>query len=153
MNVQSSLNRFLSFLQPENHTADGISKCLLEELRKIKLDETPENVIYQSYDGASVMSSRNNGVQAKIKEMYKNANYIHCYAHQLNQIVKRVASQNKQMKVFFCNLAMVFLVFLKDLQSALLYWMRLWKIDFPDLHQPDGTLIKQDVLWVSLNIK
>jgi hypothetical protein len=67
------------------------------------------------------MSGRNNGVQAKIKEMYKNANYIHCYAHQLNLIVKRVASQNKQMKVFFCNLAMVFLVFLKDLQSALLY--------------------------------
>jgi hypothetical protein len=124
--VQYKLNgkiqeRFLSFLQPENHTADGISKCLLEELRKIKLDETPENVIYQSYDGASVMSGRNNGVQAKIKEMYKNANYIHCYAHQLNLIVKRVASQNKQMKVFFCNLAMVFLVFLKDPQSALLY--------------------------------
>jgi hypothetical protein len=67
------------------------------------------------------MSGRNNGVQAKIKEMYKNANYIHCYAHQLNLIVKRVASQNKQMKVFFCNLAMVFLVFLKDPQSALLY--------------------------------
>jgi hypothetical protein len=43
--VQYKLNgkiqeRFLSFLQPENHTADGISKCLLEELRKIKLDET-----------------------------------------------------------------------------------------------------------------
>jgi hypothetical protein len=96
--------RFLSFLQPENHTADGISKCLLEELTKIKLDETPEKLIAQSYDGASVMSGRNNGVQAKIKEIYKNANYIHCYAHQLNLIIERAASQNKQVKVFFCNL-------------------------------------------------
>ena len=39
-----------------------------------------------------------------IRDRYKNAQYIHCYAHQLNLIIERAASQNKQVKIFFCNL-------------------------------------------------
>ena len=39
------------------------------------------------YDGASVMSSSKNGVQAKVKEVYPNATYVHCRSHVLNLAV------------------------------------------------------------------
>ena len=41
-------------------------------------------LIAQGYDGASVMSSSKNGVQAKVREKYPNATYIHCRSHVLN---------------------------------------------------------------------
>ena len=35
------------------------------------------DLVAQGYDGTSVMSSDKNGVQAKIKEKYPNATYVH----------------------------------------------------------------------------
>ena len=43
-----------------------------------------EKLATQTYDGASVMSSELNGVQAKIKEDVPEAMFLHCYAHKLN---------------------------------------------------------------------
>jgi hypothetical protein len=50
------------------------------------------------------MSGQFGGVQLKIREFYPHAYYIHCYAHQLNLIIKRAASVNKKVKIFFSNL-------------------------------------------------
>lgn len=50
------------------------------------------------------MSGRNNGYQARIKEKYKFAHFIHCYAHQLNLIMSKAASGSSQVRVFFGNL-------------------------------------------------
>ena len=41
-------------------------------------------LVGQGYDGASVMSSSKNGVQAKIAAIYPNATYVHCRSHVLN---------------------------------------------------------------------
>ena len=35
----------------------------------------------QGYDGAGVMSSSRNGVEAKVAEKYPNATYVHCSPH------------------------------------------------------------------------
>ena len=40
--------------------------------------------LWQCYDGAVVMASGLNGVQAKVKEKAPMALFIHCYAHRLN---------------------------------------------------------------------
>ena len=40
----------------------------------------PSNICGQAYDGASVMSSGKEGVQAKIKEISPLALFTHCYA-------------------------------------------------------------------------
>lgn len=50
------------------------------------------------------MSGEKNGVQAKIKEKYCNAYFIHCYAHQLNLIMEKAASQNSKVCIFFSSL-------------------------------------------------
>jgi hypothetical protein len=49
------------------------------------------------------MSGKNNGVQVKVKEKYPNAHFVHCYAHQINLIMKQATSSNKRLKIFFAN--------------------------------------------------
>jgi len=51
------------------------------------------------------MSGQNSGVNVRVREKYPFANFIHCYAHQLNLIMTQATSQNKQIKIFFSNLS------------------------------------------------
>jgi hypothetical protein len=96
--------RFMGFIKPPGHSAEDVSRVILKELENINIDKTPDKLIAQSYDGAAVMSGQNNGVQAKIRSVYKRAMFTHCYAHQLNLILERAAHQNKQVKVFFADI-------------------------------------------------
>ncbi|XP_054289677.1 zinc finger MYM-type protein 1-like [Macrosteles quadrilineatus] len=96
--------RFITFIRPKGHDAESVSETIFEVLEQLNLDKTPDKVIAQSYDGASVMSGQHTGVQARVKSKYKNANFVHCYAHQLNLIIERSATQNKQVKIFFSNI-------------------------------------------------
>lgn len=49
------------------------------------------------------MSGQTSGVQTRVRAVYPNAHFVHCYAHQLNLIIERCATQNKQLKIFFSN--------------------------------------------------
>ena len=42
----------------------------------------------QGYDGASNMSGKNNGLQAKVIAEYPKALYLYCLDHQLNLVSK-----------------------------------------------------------------
>ena len=77
---------------------------LANELQPL-IGNNPEKLVAQTYDGAAVLSGVNRGVQARMKEVYNNAHFIHCYAHQLNLIVQKAASQNSSVRIFFANLA------------------------------------------------
>ena len=79
------------FFIPDRVNAEGISKVLLAEL-SIILQGDKEKVIAQTYDGASVMRGHKGGVQIKIREIYRNAYYLHCAAHQLNLVLYRAGS-------------------------------------------------------------
>ena len=97
------VERFWGYFRPESIDAEGISKCLLDELQKI-FKGNRNKLVAQTYDGASVMSGKTGGVQAKVKEVYPNAHYTHCYAHKLNLIVKDACKANTSARVFFSNL-------------------------------------------------
>jgi hypothetical protein len=56
--------RFWSFVKPEGHSAENFSKSILHELKEIGISQ--DQLIAQSYDGANVMSGKNNGVQVRI---------------------------------------------------------------------------------------
>ncbi|XP_049809501.1 zinc finger MYM-type protein 1-like [Schistocerca nitens] len=96
--------RFISFVRPKSHSADDVTAAVLCELEKMNVHETPEKLTAQCYDGAPVMSGHESGVQTRIREMYSNAHFIHCYAHQLNLIVERCVAGNKQVRIFFSSL-------------------------------------------------
>ena len=63
-----------------------------------------EKLVSQTYDGASVMSSELNGVQAKIKEKVPEAMFTHCYAHKLNLVLAHSAKSITECKIFFKTL-------------------------------------------------
>ncbi|XP_076038775.1 uncharacterized protein LOC143023976 [Oratosquilla oratoria] len=48
------VERFCGFFTPENQTADGLSKCILDQLNTV-LEGNAEKLIAQTIDGASVM--------------------------------------------------------------------------------------------------
>lgn len=61
-------------------------------------------VVAQCYDGAAVMASGINGVQALIKEVIPYALFVHCYAHTLNLVMSQGAAKIKECKIFFAHL-------------------------------------------------
>lgn len=50
------------------------------------------------------MSGRLSGVQKLIKDEYRNAHFVHCYAHQLNLILSQATMHNRDVRIFFSNL-------------------------------------------------
>lgn len=73
---------FLGFVKIKKMDAETIANSITSALKSWDLDM--DSLVGQGYDGASVMSSSKNGVQAKIAAQYPNAVYVHCRSHVLN---------------------------------------------------------------------
>ncbi|CAH2000449.1 unnamed protein product [Acanthoscelides obtectus] len=80
------VERFWNYMNPEKCDADTLTRHILSVVDPL-IGTFPNKLISQSYDGAAVMSEHNAGIQAKIKQRYPFAHYVHCYAHQLNLIM------------------------------------------------------------------
>ena len=81
--------------------ADDITGLIIRFLVE---NECLGKVVALCFDGAAVMSSGLNGVQAKVKERAPLALFIHCYAHRLNLVLTQGASKLKECKIFFAHL-------------------------------------------------
>lgn len=81
----------------EDRRAPAIADYILGVLEKYNC---VEKLVAQTYDGASVMASDLNGVQAQIKEKIPEAMFIHCYAHKLNLVLLHSAKCIPQCKTF-----------------------------------------------------
>ncbi|XP_067284102.1 zinc finger MYM-type protein 1-like isoform X2 [Pseudorasbora parva] len=96
-NVQES---FYELIPLHSATADSIATALKERLGVILPEDQKSKLISQGYDGASVMR----GVQKKIQDVYPNAHFIHCYAHQLNLVMQQATSRIPKVRTFFSDL-------------------------------------------------
>ena len=76
---------FIGFHHLYELDASALPNAISNEVHKIGIDN--ELIIGQCYDGASVMSGRHQGVQAKLRNIYPNALYVHCHAHRLNLVL------------------------------------------------------------------
>lgn len=94
---------FLDFRAADGLDAQSLSTEILAALRTYGLDVV-SNLVGQGYDGASVMSGVNRGVQQKIREVAPNAVYVHCYAHRLNLVVVDVCKDIPLARQFFALL-------------------------------------------------
>ena len=79
-------------------SADGIAKYVHNKLKTIGC---VQKLIAQTYDGAAVMASSLNGVQAKVKSFAPMAIFTHCYAHKLNLVLAKSTDNIQQCKIFF----------------------------------------------------
>ncbi|XP_053159028.1 uncharacterized protein LOC128347858 [Hemicordylus capensis] len=99
------VERFYGFTKPEGSSVEHIAKVLLEQLKEVLPEKDREKLVAQSYDGASVVRGEPGKVQKMICEVFPNAHYIHCYAHQMNLVMQQATSQIKEVRVFFSDLS------------------------------------------------
>ena len=98
MKVSEPVERFLKFVELQDRKADELTQAIKENLDLLNLES---KLIAQAYDGAAVMKGSINGVQVQMKKFFPHAHYVHCHAHRLNLIIKKIASCNKRLKLFF----------------------------------------------------
>uniref|UniRef100_A0A6Q2XCH7 TTF-type domain-containing protein n=1 Tax=Esox lucius TaxID=8010 RepID=A0A6Q2XCH7_ESOLU len=91
---------FLHFEAAEHLDAAGLTEKIIHILEKYGLDYR-SNLVGQAYDGASVMSGKHSGVQSRIKEVAKQAFYVHCNAHCLNLVLVDTVKAVPQAECFF----------------------------------------------------
>lgn len=61
--------------------------------------------VAQSYDGAAVMAGEIGGLQAKVKQSFESAMFVHCMAHRLNLVLAQTVQHIKECKIFFSTLS------------------------------------------------
>lgn len=101
---QKPVERFLKFVDVKDRTAVGLSSVIKAELNRLQIPNFADKLIAQTYDGASVMSGTNRGVQALLREAFPYAHFIHCYAHQANIVLKKLTSHIQPVRLFFANI-------------------------------------------------
>ena len=76
---------FLCFVPVSSVTGKDLASTILTQLSQLGLNL--EHMRGQSYDGASNMSEKYRGVQARVKELYPLAMYLHFCNHVLNLVI------------------------------------------------------------------
>lgn len=112
------IERFIKFLDMEGHTSAQIANTLLNFLKEIGIDI--KDCRGQSYDNASNMSGKYNGLQSLIKEKCQFAEYVPCCAHSLN-LVGSCAAES-------CPEAVRFFMFVENLYTFFSASTNRWKL-------------------------
>jgi len=76
---------FLCFVPVSSTTGKDLASTILTQLSELGLNL--EHMRGQGYDGATNMSGKYRGVQARAKELYPLAMYTHCCNHVLNLVI------------------------------------------------------------------
>ncbi|KAL0146682.1 hypothetical protein M9458_058022 [Cirrhinus mrigala] len=102
--------RLLSMLTTDKCDALSLSIMVLEELADVGLNTG--KILSQCYDGASVMSGREGGMQKLIQnKLNREVPYIHCFNHQLHLVIVHAVSSESAVEDFLdvCNALYKFL--------------------------------------------
>ncbi|XP_062395997.1 52 kDa repressor of the inhibitor of the protein kinase-like [Sardina pilchardus] len=104
--------RFIGFFgAPEGRDAQSVFDVLIENMQDYNFKE---KLVAQTYDGAAVLPSALNGLQAKVKEMAPSAMFVHCYAHRLNLVLSQGAKCLPECRMFFASLSGIATFFSKS---------------------------------------
>ena len=105
------LERFTGYTHATDLSAPALAEYIVTRIKAFGLNL--DNCISQCYDGASVMSGCNAGVQAVIQAQFPQAVYVHCYAHRLNLVLVDVVKRLPVASNFFALMEAVY-VFLSS---------------------------------------
>ena len=76
---------FLGFIALERMDAFTIADTIIKQAKIFGLNL--DKLWGQGYDGCSTMAGKDNGVQARIRNIYPKAVFVHCSSHRLNLVV------------------------------------------------------------------
>jgi hypothetical protein len=133
------VERFLTFLNMCGHSGRELADSLLEYLKTNDIDIA--DCRGQSYDNASNMSGKYNGMQAIIRQHCNLAVYVPCVAHSLNLVGQSSASSCQQAAGFFS--------FLQRLYSFFAASPHRWKVLTDQLSSKSLPTVKRmsDTRW------
>ena len=97
---------FLHFIPADGLDAQSLLESVKQTLAKCNIDKN--DCIAQCYDGASVMSGCNSGVQERFRQEVPQAVYIHCYAHRLNLVLVDCVKNVKPVGECFAVVKMLY---------------------------------------------
>lgn len=110
LNNDNIHEEFLDFIPADGLDAQSLLKPVKQTLAKCDIDKNA--CIAQCYDGASVMSGCNNGIQETFRQEVPHALYIHCYAHRLNLVLVDCVHNVKPVAECFATVQMPYSFFL-----------------------------------------
>ena len=94
------MERFLGSEPITSHTGESLADCVVSMVHDLALDLT--NCHGQSYDNASNMSGKYNGLQAHLKKRNPLIHYVPCAAHSLNLVgVNSIEACNNVVGKYF----------------------------------------------------
>ena len=133
------VERFLTFLDMKGHSGKELAESLLKFLKTHDIDVA--DCRGQSYDNASNMSGKYNGMQAIIRQQCNLAEYVPCAAHSLNLV--------GQSAVGCCQLVVGFFNFVQRLYSFFVPSTHRWKILTDQLSSKSRPTVKRmsDTRW------
>jgi small basic protein len=94
------------FSQFTDISQDQTANALFQDAKQVLLGfNCASKLVAQTYNGAAVMAGEHAGLQAKLREHYKDAVFVYCYAHRLNLVLSQSVSFIKQVKIFFTSVS------------------------------------------------
>src|SRR5678815_1543538 len=90
--------KFVGFYHITEDSVENFEKQIIKVLdnKNIKLEKCRG----QGYDGAANMRGKYSGLQARIKKIVPNAEYIHCAAHNLNLVLNDSVKDITALQIF-----------------------------------------------------
>uniref|UniRef100_A0A2S2PBA1 Zinc finger MYM-type protein 1 n=2 Tax=Schizaphis graminum TaxID=13262 RepID=A0A2S2PBA1_SCHGA len=102
-NTGSIFERLLAIRESPNTCGIDLFSLFINVMKKYNIDWI-NDLVGQSYDGASNMRGMYNGLQALVKAKNKHATFVWCHAHRLNLVVKELVSSSVDSVNLFGNL-------------------------------------------------
>jgi len=118
---------FLCFVPVSSTTGKDLASSTLTQLSQLGLNL--EHMRGQGYDGASTMSGKYRGVQARVKEMYPLAMYTNCCNHVL-KTWSLVLHRSCQLLEMRWQVYWTYAFFCRVLHSAYRYFKTMLKENF-----------------------
>ena len=100
---------FVDFIQVAGKKAEDLTRLILDKLEADGLNI--QDCRGQAYDNAAVMSGVHSGVQARIREINPDAQFVPCSNHSLNLAVVHAAAEGVGSITFFGIVEEIFVFF------------------------------------------
>ncbi|KAL1005411.1 hypothetical protein UPYG_G00058770 [Umbra pygmaea] len=107
--------RFLGLSKLRGFDAESVTEAIEQMLVSNGLENL--RCVSQAYNGASVMSGAVGDVQARFRAKHPEAIYVHCYAHELNQVLCYACEAVKEASDFFDTLECMYTFFSASLAN------------------------------------
>ena len=143
MQPTGPMERFMTFVPISSHTGESIADVTLAFLEQKEIDI--KFCRGQSYDNASNMSGKYKGVQSRIKEVCKYAEYVPCCAHSLNLVGTCAVESVPEAAALFVTVQKIYVLYSASTKR--------WKLqeDMIAAHEKKMTVVKKlcETRWSS----